>query len=262
MSGRIAISSGTEDLTSVSAEALGASLEGNGSDEAYLSLFNAAGAEQSSFDASAEALNTELPSKFRAGEGCDDAGCCEKRPPLVSKVIDANGHAYISILWDGHPFTGGGNSGVVVGLLNAASENDVVDITIMTALHNFNQTTTNIFSTLSLLNAIQQCKAKVITRIGCFTSIGDCAMWLSGDDRRVSPMAWLAVRQPRMNAGGTMRDVEFRIEDIKVQFKSITDFIVEKGLLTQEEIDRMYDDQAMIGMSYDELDARLQALKA
>jgi len=262
MSGRIAISSGTEDLTSVSAEALAASLDGEGSDAIYLSMFNAAGAEKSSFDAAAEALNVELPSNPKAGEGCSGDGCEHKRAPLVSKVIDANGHAYISILWDGHPYTGGGNTGVVVGLLNAASENDVVDITIMTALHNFNQTTTNIFSTLSLLNAVQQCKAKVITRIGTFTSIGDCAIWLSGDDRRVSPMAWLAVRQPRMSAGGTMKDVEFRIEDLKIQFKSITDFIVSKGLLTQEEVDRMYDEQAMIAMSYDELDARLQALQA
>lgn len=260
MAGRIDISSGVEDLSSVSVDELKSSLEGNDSDEAYLSLFNSVKSEKNQIEASVEALEGLDPkSKVTAGE---NGACeCEKRPPLVSKVIDANGSAYISILYDGHPYTGGGEMGVITGLLDSASEKDVVDITIATALQNFNQPTTNVFKTLSLLSSIRNCKAKVITRIGCFASFDDCAIWLSGTDRRVSPMAWLAVRQPRFAMTGTTLDAEFRVEDVKIQIKTMTDFIVEKGLLTQEEVDKICNEQAMVGMSYDALFERIKSLK-
>lgn len=260
MTGRIDISSGVEDLSSVSVDELKSSLEGNDADEAYLSMFNSVGSERNQIEASVEALEGLDPkAKVLAGE---NGACeCEKRPPLVSKVIDSSGSAYISILYDGHPFTGGGEMGVITGLLDSASEKDVVDITIATALQNFNQPTTNIFKTLSLLSSIKKCKAKVITRIGCFTSFDDCAIWLSGADRRVSPMAWLAVRQPRMAISGATLDAEFRVEDVKIQMKTLTDFIVDKGLLTQEEVDKIYNEQAIVGMSYDKLFERIESLK-
>jgi len=257
MAGRIDISSAVEDLSSVSAGVV-AQGEEDYSEEALLSMFSPVNAGSSQIDTSLEALEALGPSSVKSLGGSAEP---ESRPPLVSKVIDANGNARISIIYDGHPYTGGGLTGVITGLLDSASENDVVDITIATALQNFNNPTTNVFGTLSLLSSIKACKAKVITRIGCFTSIGDCAIWLSGDDRRVSPMAWLAVRQPRMSICGTTTDVEFRVEDVKVQMKTITDYIVESGLLTQEEIDKMYDEQTMIGISYGALFERINALK-
>lgn len=257
MAGRIQISSAVEDLSSVSAKAVDGSLE-DYQEEALLGMWGAVNSNQPQLDASLEALEALNPTSPKA---CSESAGAETRPPLVSKVIDANGNAYISIIYDGHPYTGGGNCGVITGLLDSASENDVVDITIATALQNFNQPVMNPFSVLSILSSIRTCKAKVITRIGCFTSLADCALWLSGTDRRISPMGWLAVRQPRMSVCGTTTDAEFRVEDVKVQEKTIADFVVASGLLKQEEIDKMYDEQTMIGLSYEDLFNRISALK-
>ncbi len=74
-------------------------------------------------------------------------------------------------------------------------------------------------------------------------------------------MGWLAVRQPRMSFGGTTTDAEFRVEDVKIQEKTIADFVVASGLLTQEEVNEMYDEQTMIAFSYEDLFNRIKALK-
>ena len=58
-----------------------------------------------------------------------------------------------------------------------------------------------------------------------------------------------------------MRDIELRSEDMKKQLTVFTDFIVGKGLLTQEEVNRLYDDEAVISLSYEDLAARVSALK-
>lgn len=263
MSGKIKVSSGMEDLSSDVLDSLAASLisseEGM---SAMIGMFFPVKAKDETISAAFESFNAELPKdqnpKANDGEGCH----CGRRPALASKVIDANGNAYITILYDGNQTTGGGDTGTFVGLINAATANDVVDITIATSLYQFVSPTCNIFATLSLLSAIRKCKAKVITRAGCLCSVGDCAVWLSGKDRRMSPMGWLAVRQPAACGGGTLKDAEFRSEDFGAQLKVFTDYIVGKGLLTAEEVTRMYEDQAMIGLSYDELDSRIKALKA
>ena len=262
MSGQMKISSATEDLTSDNElKALAESLNSTEGKDVLLSMFFPVNAEKEAIAAATEAFDATLPDQNPKADG--QGGCgCGKRPALASKVIDANGNAYITILYDGNQTTGGADTGMFTGLIDAATANDTVDITIMTTLWQFVQPTCNIFATLSLLSSIRKCKAKVITRAGMLCSVADCALWLSGTDRRMSPMGWLAVRQPNACGGGTLKDAQFRSEDFSAQLKVFTDFIVEKGLLTAEEVTRMYEDQSIIGLSYDELEERIKSLKA
>lgn len=261
MSGKMPTSSGTEDLSSNGVlEALSKSMQSTSARNAILGMFFPAHAGKAEVTAAFESLIPDLPNQNPKAEG---EGCGEmpKRPPLASKVIDEDGHAYITIVYDGNPNSGGGDTGMFCGLMDAATANDIVDITIITTLYDFAMPKSNIFSVRPLLSAMKRCKAKIITRVGCLCSVGDCAVWLSGDDRRISPMGWLAVRQPTACCGGTMKDAEFRVEDFKSQFKELTDYVVSTGLITAEEVTRMMEDQAIIACSYDELAERIKNLK-
>ena len=263
MTGKIdSVTSGMEDLTSLShkeVSELADSLQTRESKQTLLSMFFPAKATKEEIEAAYESVSCTLPSPT-AGDGCGEQ--CERRPALASKVIDPDGNTRITILYDGNRSTGGGETGMFTGLIDAAAENDIVDITIMTTLFDFAAPKCNIFATLSLMSAIRRCKAKrIITRAGCLCSIGDCALWLSGTERHMSPMGWVAVKQPTAMTGGTMKDVEFRVEDMKDQLKVFTDYIVDKGLLTADEVTRMYEEQAIIGLSYDTLQERLKSLK-
>ena len=257
----ITVTSGTEDLTSGLVNQGKASLEG--CEEALLDMFFPAGASKDYVDAAVEGLapKAEVP----AMQAQENVLCPsdDRRRPLVSKVIDKEtGAARITIIFDGLTETGGNDIGVICSLINNATANDIVDLTIATYSLQFGGTTSNMFGILSLLNAMRGCKAKTITRAGCLMSISDCAIWLTGKDRRMGPMGWLAVRQPAGCGGGTLQDTVFRVEDVLVQVKTLTDFIVSKGLLTEEEVKLLFEEQAMISLSYDDLNARLSNLKA
>ena len=257
----LTITSGTEDLTSGLANQQDVSLED--CKDTLLGMFFPAGASQDYVDAACEGLQLEgaAPS-VKSQENCmcpsDD-----KRRPLISKVIDeGSGAARITIIFDGLNETGGNDIGMICSLINNATAKDIVDLTLATYSLTFGGTTSNMFGILSLLNAMRNCKAKTITRAGCLMSISDCAIWLTGKDRRMGPMGWLAVRQPSGCGGGTLQDTVFRVEDVLNQVKTLTDFIVDKGLLTAEEVKLLFEEQAMISLCYDELEARLANHKA
>ena len=263
MSGRlIKITSGTEDLTSKGVTDLLDLPVDQLPKEAQEALLSVAGVNSvtsgAEIDVSTEDLKITDPQNPKAGECC---GGGDRRPPLCSKVPGTEG-ATITILYDGSALSGGDNLSVFTGLINSAVESDVVDLTIMTCFNNYSRNTFDVIKVLSLLSALQNCKAKkIITRAACLCSIGDCALWLCGNDRRIGPMGWLMVKPPRQITEGSMRDIELRSEDMKKQLTVFTDFIVGKGLLTQEEVNRLYDDEAVISLSYEDLAARVSALK-
>lgn len=214
-----------------------------------------------SVSAATEDLSIVSDSSAVTAEG-EQPGAQGKRPPLVSKVIDAEGHARITIMYDSSRVTGGGDMATFVGLIDAAEANDVVDLTVMTSLAHLNDGGPSLLDTINLLSAINRCKAHVVTRAGCLSSLSDIAVWLSGDERHMSPMGWVVVRQPSTGFAGSVTDMGDRDEANKAQIKQFTDFIVKTGFLTDAEIKRIIDDQDVVGFSYDELDARIKALKA
>ena len=264
MSGRIVeISSGTEGLTSQGVmDLLDLPVDQlpKEAQEALLDMSGASAFESSGeLDVSTEDLKlADAAATPRAGECCAGG---DKRPPLCSKVNGAEGTIY-TILYDGNPLSGGDQMSVFTGLINAAVESDTVDLTIMTCFNNYSRSSFDLIKVLPLLNALKYCKAKkIITRAGCLTSLGDCALWLSGNDRRIGPMTWLMIRPPKQISEGSMRDLELRSADMKKQIDAFGEFIVNKGLLTEDEVNRLYQDEAVISLSYDDLRARIDALK-
>lgn len=267
MAGKIDISSGTEDLTSGGLKKVIASLGGEPSTEGFdqnalLSMFFHGDITQEEVvTASSEAFNP-----VAAGVNADEEGCrCNhdgRRPPLVSRVIDpADGHSEIRIIYDANPFTGGGDMGVICGIINAAAENDVVDITIAKCLHDFAHPRSNLLNTRAILNAIETCKGKVITRIGTVTSVDDLAVWLSGKERHMSPMGWICIRQPEVFTCGSACDMEDRVAEIKNQLQEFVDFIVSKGWFSQEEFDKLYNEQTTLSMTFDDIAEKMSESK-
>ena len=264
MSGRITtVSSGTEGLTSQGVMDLLELPVDQLPKEAQEALLDMSGANSftsgGELDVSVEDLKiTDAASTPKAGECCAGG---EKRPPLCQKVIGQEGNIY-TILYDGNPLSGGDQLSMFTGLINAAVESDTVDFTIMTCFNNYSRYSFDLIKVLSLLNALKYCKAKkIITRAGCLTSLGDCALWLSGNDRRIGPMSWLMIRPPKQITEGSMRDLELRSVDMKKQIDAFGEFIISKGLLTEDEVNRLYQDEAVISLSYDDLQARIDALK-
>lgn len=263
MSGRIIeITSGQEDLTSKGInDILDASLEDLSDDvkEALLSLAGVNSLGQEELSVSLEDLQiSENKIKAEGEKGC----CCEHRPPLCSKVIGADGSAKITILYDGSQVTGGDSISMFRAMIDSAVESDVVDITIMTCFNNFARAANDTVRILSLLNSIKNCKAKrIITRAGLLGTIGDCALWLSGTERHVGPMMWLMVKPYRMITEGSMRDIDERSDVMRANIELLGSICTDAGLLTEDEVKRLYDDECSVSLSYEDLTSRIDALK-
>ena len=187
-----------------------------------------------------------------------ECATCEPRneyPPCVSRVIDADGNARISIVL-GQPERTKWLA-TVIGLLDSASENDQVDITIVDCPR-----CDDLYSHRSLLSSIDRCRANVITHAGCLSNIGDIALWLAGDELRWSKkMTAIFTRQQFAGYGGDIRDLVGKSKDAEFSFKEYRDYISKRGLFTRAELDTMYETRGMLTLFRDVLEARVTGLK-
>lgn len=266
MAGKITLSSGTEGLTSVGIQQVINSLGGGtevsteGFDRsAVLAQFFAVGTTQEEvISAASESLaGISLP-QADAQCGCQDG----KRPALVSRVIDAtDGHAEVTIVYDANPFTGGGDLSTICAILNAAAENDVIDITIAKCLCDFAHPRSSLFNSRALISAIDCCKGKVITRIGTVTSVDELAVWLSGDECHMSPMGWICIRQTEYCGGGTLSDMADRSTVMKEQVQDFIDYVVGKGWFSNEEFEKLFEEQSVLSMAFDDIEKKMRGTK-
>lgn len=183
--------------------------------------------------------------------------CCEQVParPCVSRVIDAEGNARICIILGPHERSE--FLPLVLGLIDSASEKDVVDLTVVSNVSGEAGT----ISQRSILSAIDRCKGTVITRAGSLTTMGDVVIWLSGDKPIIPRIGAIFMRQPIAGYCGDTADYERKLKDFRESLKEFSDFIVERGLFTQEEIDTMYNSCGLLALYGDELRKRLASLK-
>jgi ATP-dependent protease ClpP protease subunit len=146
--------------------------------------------------------------------------------------------------------------GQIVGLIDSASENDVIDITIDACGCN------SVYSNRSILSAIERCKGTVITHAGFLTSVADVALWLAGDVLKWSKhMTAIMIRQQVYGFGGDVRDFVSKAEDAKTNFAEFSAYISARGLFTSAELKNMYETRGMLSLSGQELDARMAKLK-
>ena len=175
--------------------------------------------------------------------------------PAVSRVIDAEGHARISIIYGPQERTTA--KGTIIAFIDSASENDIVDITLVSSVTGEAGT----MEQRSILSAIDRCRGTVITRAGALTTLGDVAIWLSGDVRKMSPIGCVLVRQPLAGFCGDTADYEERLKNCREAIREYSDFVVECGMFTQEEMDAMYEHRTVISLYGDKLRQRIANLK-
>ena len=174
--------------------------------------------------------------------------------PAVSRVQDANGNWHNKIIlgyWESNRYLS-----LIIGLIDAASENDIVDITIVT-----DGTDVGTTNRRSILSAINRCKAHVITRAGALTSVGEVAIWLSGDERHMSPMGCIFLRQPMSGFCGDIADYEARLKAEKESMKEYFDFIADTGLISKSDLNEMCEHRGQIALFGKELMDKIPQLK-
>ncbi len=195
-----------------------------------------------------------------APTGCDanqQANVPVRRSPAVSRVIDdVTGRATVKIIlgsnerenWLAH----------VVGLIDAASENDIVDITIVPN----NSGICDTLSHRSILSAIDRCRATVITRAGALSNMGDVVLWLSGDQLNYSKnMSVIFMRQPLAGFAGDISDFGIKGDDALQSVKEYSAYIVERGLFTKDELQWMFESSGMLCLYGKKLEERVAGLK-
>ena len=190
--------------------------------------------------------------KVSAGP-CSSEQCPPR--PCVSRVIDAEGNARICIILGPHERSE--FLPLVLGLIDSASEKDVVDLTVVSSVSGEAGTT----SQRSILSALDRCRGTVITRAGTLTTMGDVVIWLSGDKLLMPKIGAIFMRQPVAGYIGDTVDYERKLKDFRESLKEFSDYIVERGLFTQEEIDRMYSSCGLLALCGDELQNRIASLK-
>lgn len=206
-----------------------------------------------------ESLESLIEKSIQNAKACNEEGQCQGGrppcPPCVSRVMDTDEKARITILLG--PLERTTYLGIVIGLIDSASENDVVDLTVVGSPSGQAGT----MSQRSILAAISRCKGHVITRAGALTTVGDVAIWLSGKEVRIPKMGLILMRQPVSGFVGDTADFESKLNDYKESMKEFGDFIVERGLFSQEEVDKMYTNRAILSSFGDDLRKRVANLK-
>lgn len=198
-------------------------------------------------------VNITDSGRVTAGPDCEE---CIQKFPMVSRVIDAEGNATIRIVLG--PLEKTKYLATVVGLLDSASEKDVVDITIGANVYGICDTYTH----RSILSAIDRCKASVTTHAGALTTIGDVAVWLSGDVLKYSKkMSFVMIRQPFTGFEGDIADYESKVASAKESWKEFSGYVAERNLFTKSELANMYETRGMLFLSGKELEARVAGLK-
>lgn len=188
---------------------------------------------------------------------CGDQGqCCGRFPMCASRVIDEQtGVAKINIILGIPERTKW--LATIVGLIDSASEKDVIDITIDPC-----PMTNNVYGIRSLLSAVERCRATVITHAGALETLGDIALWLSGDVQKWSKhMTAIFVRQQGFGYAGDIRDFVGKAEDACASFKEFRDYIAARGLFTEMEMNTMFETRGMLSLFGRELEARMNGLK-
>lgn len=183
---------------------------------------------------------------------CEE-GCSK---PCMSRVIDTNGSARIVIILGDRERNKWLDQ--IVALIDSASEKDVVDITISPNVDGVCDTIEH----RSLLSAIDRCKASVITRAGALTTVGDVALWLSGDRLQYSKkMTAIFMRQPLTGYGGDIADYERHNDAALQSYREYSSYIIARGLFTKEEMDNMYETRGMLALFGKALEERVGKLK-
>jgi len=203
-----------------------------------------------------ENLTQGINPKAGVSASCGCGGEGSVPPPAVSRVIDADGKATIKIIlgppernkWLAH----------VIGLIDSASEKDVVDITIVPNVSGICDT----LSHRSLLSAIDRCPASVITRASILSTIGDVVLWLSGDHLQYSKkMTGIFVRQPLAGYGGDIADLSQKGDDAIGAWKEYSEYVAARNLFTKQELNHMFETRGMLSLHGQELEARMANLK-
>ena len=176
--------------------------------------------------------------------------------PNISRVIDEEGNSHISIILG--PLEKTRWSAMVVGMIDSASETDTIDITICANSYGVCDTYTH----RSILSAIDRCKASVTTHAGALTTIGDVAVWLSGDVLKYSKkMSFIMIRQPLTGFEGDIADYESKIAGAKESWKEFSGYVAERGLFTKSELATMFETRGLLCLYGRELEARVANLK-
>ncbi len=201
-------------------------------------------------------LDSVVEDRSKVTAACECGDCAQPhRPPCVSRIIDAEGKARISIILG--PAERSEHLPLVLALIDSASETDVVDITVVSSVSGEAGT----ISQRSILSAIDRCKGTVITRAGALTTMGDVVIWLSGDKLLMPEIGAIFMRQPIAAYIGDTADYERKLKDFRESLKEFSDYIVERGLFTQEEINTMYCTCGLLALYGPKLKDRIANLK-
>ena len=189
-----------------------------------------------------------------AGPECEE---CLQKLPNVSRVYDEDsGVAHINIVLGGLERTKW--LATIVGLLDSASEKDTVDLTVCANCYGICDT----YSHRSILSALDRCKASVTTHAGALTTIGDVAVWLSGDVLKYSKkMSFIMIRQPLTGFEGDIADYESKVAGAKESWKEFSSYVAARGLFTKSELTTMYETRGQLFLYGKELEARVAGLK-
>ena len=91
--------------------------------------------------------------------------------------------------------------------------------------------------------------------------MGDVVIWLAGDKPLMSRISAVFMRQPIAGYIGDTVDYERKLKDFRESLKEFSDYIVERGLFSNEEIDKMYNNCGLLALYGDELQKRISSLK-
>lgn len=119
----------------------------------------------------------------------------------------------------------------------------------------------SVSSGLAITDAMQRCKAHIITDVVGHAYSCGAMIWSFGDELKMGKYARIMFHSSSHMAWGKSADVAEEAEHLVKGMEYLMDRIVKRGVITQEERDKCFENRIDVYFNYDQLKDRLEDLK-
>lgn len=173
--------------------------------------------------------------------------------PSIGRTPMTTGKHRWTILIDNDIFGPDYYTLVCQALLNASEGDEVIML--------INTHGGSVASGLSITDAMQRSKAKIITNVVGYAYSCGAMIWSFGDELRLGKFARVMFHSSSHMAWGKSADIGEEAEVMVKGMEYLMDRIVKRGVITQEERDLCFESKKDVYFCYDELKDRLDSLK-
>ena len=168
--------------------------------------------------------------------------------PLISITETETGKVYVIDI--SIPIFAAGHYTQAINVLLNATENDTVRILL-------NTPGGSVVTCIAMINAMERCKAKLITEVLGYAYSSGAYIWAFGKELRMGNFSRVMFHSSSHCDGGRTRDIKERAEAYEAGVTHLLKRVVANGILTEDEMKECLDGKRDKYFTYNDLKERI-----